>query len=110
MARVDEVRAAARTLLAALPHHERLCVLRQLLDEECPVSAPHAGPVLVAVAALFAERAEWTVAELRARLAADGVAAPSKDLYNAVTYLARRGSVRRLGYGRYVASNRSTDE
>jgi predicted transcriptional regulator of viral defense system len=40
--------------------------------------------------------------ELKARIKEQGIEAKPKEVYNAVGYLAKRGHIRRVGYGRYI--------
>lgn len=44
---------------------------------------------------------EWRTEDARKQVAATGVQATPKQVFNALGYLTRRGRVRRLGYGRY---------
>ena len=42
------------------------------------------------------------VEEVKAEVDAAGVIASPKEIYNALSYLQRRGQIRRVAYGRYV--------
>ena len=54
------------------------------------------------MARILIHRVKWSVPEIKEKMAEHGVSAAPKDIYNAIGYLARRGYVRRVGYGRYV--------
>ena len=96
--RTEKIIDAIRTLLDALSPAEQERVLRAVR----PSATPRAGEVLGAVVRLLPSKSEWTVGEIKQDVAAAGLEAQAKEVYNAVGYLARRGHVKRLGYGRYV--------
>jgi hypothetical protein len=66
------------------------------------MSGPRAGEVLGAIVHLFPQRESWSVAELKQTIDDKGIMATPKEVYNAVSYLARKGHIRRVGYGRYL--------
>ena len=95
---VDEV----RSLLSRLPASEQQRAMRELTAALCPISAPQAGEVLGTIVQLLPRRQNWNVTELKEQVAAAGVQATAKEVYNALGYLTRKGHIRRVGYGRYV--------
>ena len=96
--RIDTVTQAIWELLEPLPPAEQERVLRTVR----PATTPRAGEVLDTVIRLLPSETAWTVGKVRQDVAAAGIEATAKEVYNAVGYLARKGHVRRLGYGRYV--------
>jgi len=46
--------------------------------------------------------AEFTVEDAKKEVASQGVEATPKQIFNAIGYLARKGHIRRRGYGRYL--------
>jgi predicted transcriptional regulator of viral defense system len=66
------------------------------------MSGPRAGEVLGAIVRLLPQRESWTVAELKQTIDERGIPATPREVYNAVSYLARKGHIRRVGYGRYL--------
>lgn len=101
---LEKITEVIRNLLSALPRSEQIRVLRELNNAIQPISAKQAGHVLATIVQLLPERREWRVEDLKNGVAAEGVAATPKEIYNAITYLARRGHVRRIGYGRYLVN------
>ena len=100
----EKITEAIRTLLSALPRSEQTRVLRELNNALQPISVKQAGHVLTAIVRLLPERVEWRVNDLKKEVAAEGVAATPKEVYNAMAYLTRKGHVRRIGYGRYLVN------
>lgn len=94
---VDSIKA----LLEILPQEERERAIRELTDAIRPFPPARAEQVLGKILQ-FPKDKVWTVEELRGKVAACGIEAKPKEIYNAVTYLAQRGHIRRVGYGRYV--------
>jgi hypothetical protein len=102
VARAENVVSAIKTLIAGLPHSEQERVLTELDKLIRPIHAPRAGDVLSAVVRLLPTRRDWKVEDLRRSIEAEQVEAAPKEVYNALSYLARKGRVRRVGYGRYI--------
>ena len=96
--RIDAIIQAINMLLETLSPAEQEHVLRAVR----PATTPRAGEVLDTVVRLLPRQTAWTVKKVREDVAAAGIEATAKEVYNAVGYLARRGYVTRLGYGRYV--------
>lgn len=94
----DEIKA----LLASLPEVERASVMKRVTRTLPPDPNPRAGPVLEAVVNALPSRGERTVAEIKDAVEAQGVMAKPKEIYNAITYLARRGQIKQVGYSRYL--------
>lgn len=66
---------------------------------------PHCGHTFATTALtsaiMLAVRGETSMDEIRAGMAAVGITAPSKKIYNAIGALTRRGRLVRIGYGTY---------
>ena len=93
---------AIKTLVSGLSPDDRSRLLREITEIVVPIPAPRAGEVLGAIIRLLPSRKAWTIEELKQCVAERGVEAEAKEVYNAVGYLARKGHIRRVGYGRYV--------
>jgi len=91
-----------RALLASLPDADRARFLHELTATIKPMSGPRAGEVLGAIVRLLPQRQSWTVAELKQTIDERGITATPREVYNAVSYLTRKGHIRRIGYGRYL--------
>jgi hypothetical protein len=100
--RVEQTLALIQTLLGSLPQQDQERFFREIADKVRPMPPSRAGDVLGAIVQLLPQRRKWTVAELKQRIGERGVSASPKDVYNAIGYLARKGRVTRVGYGRYV--------
>ena len=100
--KLEAVANAIRTLLAPLTLEEQQGVLDRLTEMLRPIPAPRAGDVLSAIIRILPQRRDWTVEDLKSGVGSNGVQATSKEVYNAVGYLARKGHIRRVGYGQYV--------
>jgi hypothetical protein len=101
----DRARAnfdAIRTLIGNLSRDEQDRILAELLEILRPIPAPRAGELLGVVVKFLPQRKDWSVDEIRRRIEEKGIGATSKEIYNAIGYLNRKGHVRRVGYGRYV--------
>jgi hypothetical protein len=93
---------AIKTMMDSLPLGEREQVLRRLTEMLKSETAPKAGDVLSVIVRLLPKKRDWTVQDLKNRVAEHGVEASQKEIYNAVGYLTRKGRMRRVGYGQYV--------
>lgn len=100
--RVDQLRETIRTMIGWLPLEERDQFLRELSASIRPATNPKAGDVLATIVQLLPKQKTWTVAELKRQVDDRGVTATAKEVYNAVGYLARRGRITRVAYGRYL--------
>ena len=100
--RVRQTLALIQTLIATLPQKEQQQFYREIADKVRPLLALRAGEVLGAIVQLLPKRKDWTVSEIKQRIDEQGVSASPKEVYNAISYLARTGKVTRVGYGRYV--------
>jgi hypothetical protein len=89
-------------LVSTLSREEQNRLLTDLVESVRPIPAPRAGEVLGAIVKLLPRQRDWMVDDIRKRVAGTGVGASPKEIYNAIGYLARKGHVRRVGYGRYV--------
>lgn len=88
-------------LLSRLPDTDRATVLRRLSKKVPRGPTPRAGPVLDSVVNVLPRKESWSVSEIKEAVADDGVEAKPKEIYNAISYLARRGQIKQVGYGRY---------
>jgi hypothetical protein len=100
--RAENVVSAIKTLIAGLPHPEQERVLVELNRLFRPIPTGRAGDVLSAIVRLLPSRPDWKVEDLRRSVDAQNVEATPKEVYNALSYLARKGRIRRVGYGRYI--------
>jgi hypothetical protein len=89
-------------LVNGLTPENRAHVLSEIGDIVRPIPAPRAGEVRGTIIRLLPRRKEWTVDELKQGVADTGISAEPKEVYNAVSYVARKGHIQRIGYGRYV--------
>jgi hypothetical protein len=94
---VDSIKA----LLDLLPLDERERAIREISETIRPFPSPRSEQVLGKILQFPKDKA-WTVEELRSKMAGCGIEAKPKEIYNAVSYLAQRGDIRRIGYGRYI--------
>ena len=100
--RVEKTLELIETLLSSLPKADRARFVRSLTATIKPMSGPRAGEVLGEIVRLLPQRQSWTVAELKQTIDERGITASPKEVYNAVSYLTRKGHIRRVGYGRYL--------
>jgi hypothetical protein len=100
--RVEKTLELIETLLSSLPKADRARFVRGLTATIKPMSGPRAGEVLGEIVRLLPQRQSWTVAELKQTIDERGITASPKEVYNAVSYLTRKGHIRRVGYGRYL--------
>jgi len=99
--RVKDILKEIRGLVQELPADVAREFLDQIVAAARPISAPRAGGVLDAVVRIVPRQQSWTIAQIKSEVAAQGVSASPKEVYNAVGYLARSGQVQRVGYGQY---------
>ncbi len=102
--RSQKIADAIRTLLSALSAPEQERVLREITAAIHPIAAPRAGKVLGTIVRLLPRRSEWTVRDIKHNVASEGVQATSKEIFNSLGYLTRKGHIRRVGYGRYLVA------
>jgi hypothetical protein len=100
-ARTAQTLALINTLIDSLPEQIRDRLKREFADELRSADAPRAGEVLGTIIRLLPKKKDWSVAELKQQVDDRGVEATDKEIYNAIGYLARKGQMRRIGYGRY---------
>jgi hypothetical protein len=93
---------AIKLILAVLPAADQERVLREITEAIRPISAPRAGEVLGAIVRLLPRRQKWTIEDIKREIASQGIIATAKEVYNSIGYLARKGHIRRVGYGRYL--------
>jgi hypothetical protein len=100
--RFDQTIALARTLIESLPPDQREPFLLELIRKvRASATGPRAGEVLNTIVQMLPERKQWRAAEVKQIIDERGLVASSKEVYNALHYLARRGSLRRISYGVY---------
>src|SRR5215217_5469385 len=102
---VEQTKALIQSLVASLPPAEEQEVARFINDKVgAAASFPgaRAGGVLGKLIELLPRQKSWKAAELKQLVEKSGVAASPKEVYNALHYLARRGNLRRVGYGQYL--------
>jgi hypothetical protein len=100
--RSEQISSVIKTLISELPPDERDRLLNEITQMLRPIPAPRAGDVLGTIVRLLPRRRDWTVEDLKQSVSQRGVEASPKEIYNALGYLARKGRIRRVGYGRYV--------
>jgi hypothetical protein len=96
------VREAIERELQGLSPEERLAVLREVEARVLPMAAPRAKGVLGTLVRLLPHRREWTIEEVRQEVAANGIEATPKEVFNALGHLARSKRIKRAGYGRFI--------
>lgn len=101
----QKIAEAIKLLLSTLSPDEQFRVLQEIGQQVVSAAAPRAGDVLGAVVRLLPRRTEWTVDDLRREIAACGVEATPKEVYNSLGYLTRKKRIRRVGYGRYLVDD-----
>lgn len=99
---VESIISAVKAFMPNLSANERQILLNELTSLIRPIPTPKGGEVLDFLARLLPEKKEWRVDEIKDEIASGGVEAEPKEIYNAISYLARRGYVTKIGYGRYI--------
>jgi len=99
--RVEQSLELIRTLVESLPPEARELVARELARSELTHEATPIS-VLAKVVSMLPPQQTVTVSELKQQIVSRGVGADAKEIYNAISYMARKGKLRRVGYGRYV--------
>jgi hypothetical protein len=99
--REERVIDACRLLIDGLPIDGQRRVLQALN------SYPRAGNVLGAIVQWMPLSSSWGVDQAKQAVAASGIEATPKEVYNALGYLTRKGRIRHLGYGQYIISEGS---
>lgn len=100
--RVRTVIDAVKLLLDALALDEQHDVLKAINQQVQPIATPRAGELLGKIVRWIPRDSAWTVEDAKREVAAQGIEASPKEIYNAIAYLSRKGHVRRIGYGRYI--------
>lgn len=91
-----------KLMLDALPPDQQQIAIDELIAALRPIPAPRAGAVLATIVRLLPRRREWTVENIKQEVAARGIEASNKEIYNSLGYLVRKGRVKRVGYGQYI--------
>ncbi|RWY83430.1 hypothetical protein EHI44_22130 [Rhizobium leguminosarum] len=89
-------------MLVNLPQEDREAILSEIIEFVRPIPVEKAGDVLGAVVKFIQTKQDVTVNKVKEAVRKAGIEARPKDVYNAMGYLARRGHIRRVGYGRYI--------
>lgn len=90
-------------LFNKLSPQDRDALVSQLLKAARPlIPASRAGDVLATVAKFLPKRRDWTAEQIRQEVSAAGITASSRDVFNAIGYLVKKGLVERKGAGRYL--------
>lgn len=100
----DHTLALMRKVFDSLTDEQKKAFAREVA-EKTNIETQRGGDILkaiVKVLPLFPQQKEWSVSDLKERVEEAGVSAASKEFYNAVGYLSRKGAVQRVGYGRYM--------
>jgi hypothetical protein len=100
--RLDNAVGAIKQILEMLAPADRERALAAITEAIRPIPAPRAGEVLGEIVRLLPSRREWTVENIKREIAARGIGASAKEIYNSLGYLVRKGRIRRVGYGRYL--------
>jgi hypothetical protein len=98
----QKVIEAIKLLLGTLSPEQQECVLDEIAETIRRIPAPRAGKVLGAIVRTLPRRVNWSIEQIKQEVAAQGVAATDKEVYNSVGYLTRRKHIRRVGYGAYL--------
>jgi hypothetical protein len=98
----EKIAEAITTLFATLEASDQHVLLDRLNKDVRIIPASRAGDVLGMVARIIPKKPDWTAEEIRSEVAAAGVQATPRDVFNAIGYLARKGHIQRLGGGRYL--------
>lgn len=103
--RPHKIADAIKVLFSTLSPAEQQALVKELGAPPPAIPMPpRAGEVLGTVVRLLPRDKEFTVAQVKARVAAVGVKATEKEVYNALGYLHRRKYLRRIGYGQYLVA------
>jgi hypothetical protein len=92
-------------LFNKLPPEDKDALVSQLLKAARPlIPASRSGDVLATVARFLPKRRDWTAEQIRQEVSAAGITASSREVFNAIGYLIRKGHVVRKGGGSYEMS------
>lgn len=89
-------------LVPLLPIADQQRLADDIVKAVRPIPAFRSGEVLGSVVRFLPKRPHWTAKEIRDEVAASGVEATSREVFNAIGYLVRKGRVKRLGNGTYL--------
>jgi hypothetical protein len=79
--------------------------LEQEMRREMLVDTSRSGKALRSIVGLLPRQSTWTASDLIRALEVEGVEVTHKEIYNAISYAARKGYVSRTGYGRYIVNS-----
>lgn len=89
-------------LVPLLPVVDQQRFADEIVKAVRPIPAFRSGDVLGSVVRFLPKQAQWTAKAIREEVAASGVQATSREVFNAIGYLIRKGRVKRLGNGHYL--------
>lgn len=89
-------------LVPLLPIEDQQRLADDIVKAVRPIPAFRSGDVLGAVVRFLPKRPQWTAKEIREEVAANGVQATSREVFNAIGYLIRKDRVKRIGNGQYL--------
>ena len=102
--RLATLTRAISEILSVLTPEEREKVVRAIEPAAVQKRPTRGGAVTGTVVRLLPRKPEWSVEDIRETVEAEGIESTPKQIYNAMTYLARIGQVKRVGYGRYLVA------
>jgi len=89
-------------LVPLLPVADQQRLADEIVRVVRPIPAFRSGDVLGSVVRFLPKQPQWTAKQIREQVAASGVQATSREVFNAIGYLIRKGRVKRLGNGQYL--------
>lgn len=89
-------------LVPLLPVEDQQRLADDIVKAVRPIPAFRSGDVLNSVVRFLPKRSQWTAKAIREEVAASGVQATSREVFNAIGYLIRKGRVKRMGSGQYL--------
>jgi hypothetical protein len=96
-----QIAAGIENLFDALPVEDQHTLLDRLTAKIRVIPASRAGDALGIVVKFISKKELWSAREIRDEVAANGVEASPKSVFNAIEYLHRRGQLEKLGGGMY---------
>lgn len=101
----EKIVASIRAAFSALSPADQQRLVDELTKATRLIPASRAGDVLGTIVRFLPSRANWTAEEVRQRVASAGIQATSREIFNAIGYLARKGYIKRRGNGQYLICN-----
>lgn len=88
-------------IVRAMPLADRQMLLGEMVKAFQIIPATRAGDVLSTVVRVLPKQQIWTAQQIKDEVAAAGIKARSRDIFNAIGYLRRKGNIERVGQGEY---------